>query len=306
MLKIKNRTLYIIIAILLVALIIKVVSSNIKGERTFRKSLCEFNPEDIDKIEIVDNNSLIKFTKDGIIWRVAKDAESYKADIQTVESILKDLSTMNIQRVVSRDKSKLQENEIDDSTGTRIKLFSKSKLLADLVVGRFSYRQTGQGGIQLSTMVRLANEDDVYSIEGSLSMSVRRDFDGFRDKTIAKFDPEKLQSIEFSYPADSSFTLIQSGDLWLINQDTAEIGKVINYLNDIKDARANAFAPDFNPEDAEMFELKASFIDEQPLIIKAFKQGEKYLFMSTQNESTLSDSEHVFKRLFVSKNKFSK
>jgi uncharacterized protein YkuJ len=306
MLKIKNRTLYIIIAILLVVLIIKVVSSNIKGERTFRKSLCEFNPEDIDKIEIVDNNSLIKFTKDGTIWRVAKDAESYKADIQTVESILKDLSTMNIQRVVSRDKSKLLENEIDDSLGTRIKIFSKNKQLADLVVGRFSYRQTGQGSIQLSTMVRLANEYNVYSVEGALSMSVRRDFDGFRDKTIAKFEPEKVQSIEFSYPADSSFTLTQNGDIWLINQDTVEIGKVVNYLNDIKDTRANAFATYFNPENAEVFELKATFNDEQPLTIKAFKQGEKYLFLSSQNESTLSDSEHIFKRLFISKKKFSK
>ncbi|HQA76307.1 MAG TPA: DUF4340 domain-containing protein [Salinivirgaceae bacterium] len=306
MLNTKNRTLYIIIAILLVALIVMIVKTNIKGERTFRKSLCEFNPEDIDKIEIVDNNSLIKFIKDGAIWRVAKDAESYKADIQTVESILKDLSTMNIQRVVSRDKSKLQENEIDDSLGTRIKLFSKNKQLTDLVIGRFSYRQTGQGGIQLSTMVRLANEYDVYSIEGSLSMSVRRDFDGFRDKTIAKFDPENVQNIEFSYPADSSFTLTRSGDIWLINQDTVEIGKVVNYLNDIKDARANAFATDFNPENAELFELKATFSGEQPLTIKAFKQGEKYLFLSAQNESTLSDSEHIFRRLFVSKNKFAK
>jgi hypothetical protein len=308
MLKTKNKILYIVLAVLAVALIINTVRTNIKGERSFRTSLVEFDPQKIDQLVMVNNSAEIKFTRDKELWMVAQESKSNRADVQSVENILKELSTMKIERLVTKEKSKLREFEVDDTLGVAVRLFSKGKKVADLVVGRFSYRQTGnrQGGIQLSTMIRLANETDVYSIEGALSMSVKRDFDSFRDKTLVRFDPDKVQSMEFTYPSDSSFTLTRGSDVWFLNRDTVDTGKVINFLNDIKETRGNSFTTDFDPAGALEFQMKATLSGEAPIVVKAYQQGEKYIFVSSQNESSLSDSEHLFKRVFASKRKFAK
>jgi hypothetical protein len=308
MLKTKNKILYIVLAVLAVALIINTVRTNIKGERSFRTSLVEFDPQKIDQLVMVNNSAEIKFTRDKELWMVAQESKSNLADVQSVENILKELSTMKIERLVTKEKSKLREFEVDDTLGVAVQLFSKGKKVADLVVGRFSYRQTGnrQGGIQLSTMIRLANETDVYSIEGALSMSVKRDFDSFRDKTLVRFDPDKVQSMEFTYPSDSSFTLTRGSDVWFLNRDTVDTGKVINFLNDIKETRGNSFTTDFDPAGILEFQMKATLSGEAPIVVKAYQQGEKYVFVSSQNESSLSDSEHLFKRVFASKRKFAK
>lgn len=304
MLKIKNKILYIAIAILLTALAINIIRTNIRGERSFSKSLYSFIPTEIDKLEIVNNNIPMIFTKDEGNWRVSQNNNIYKADSHTVENIINELAEMNIQRLVSKDKAKFHENEIDDTTGTRVTLYKKNKTLADLYVGRFSYRQTGQGGIQLSTMVRRADQTDVYSIEGALSMSVKRDLNNFRDKTIINTTSGNIKNIEFTYPGDSSFTLTNKNDIWYINNDTAETGKVQNYLNEIKNLKAGDFT---NTDNGKTTYTMTATLDGGKLItVKASKQGDRYNFVSSQNESTLTDQEHTFKRLFISKTKLIK
>ncbi len=308
MLKTKSKILYIVLAVLAVALVFNTVRTNIKGERSFRTTLVDFDPQKIDQMILLGHDSEIKFTRDNDKWTVAQETKVHSADAQSVENILKELSTMKIERLVTKDKAKLGEYEVNDTLGTTVQLYSKGKKVADVVVGRFNYRQTGnrQGGIQLSTMIRLAKETDVYSIEGALSMSVKRDFDSFRDKTVVRFDPDKLQSIEFTYPSDSSFTLTRGSDVWFMNRDTVDTGKVINFLNDIKETRASSFATDFDPAGALEFQMKATFSGQAPVEVKAYKQGEKYVFVSSLNESPLSDAEYLFKRLFASQKKFVK
>ena len=304
MLKTKNKTLYIVLAVLAGALIFNTIRTNIKGERSFRKEMVEFDANDVTKFTIDNNNILITFTKKENEWSVSQDDKTYKADQTTALNILKELSNLKVERLVSKEKEKWAELEIDAEKGTKVIVYADGKTVANMVVGRFKYRQTGNGGIQLSTMVRLSDETEVYSVEGSLSMSIKRNLESFRDKTITKFEPEQIQKIKFSYPGDSSFVIEKKENIWMINNDSAAAGKIMNYLSDIKDCRGNSFAPEYNPGAMQEYSMEATMKNNQSITVTAYKIDDKFVFKSTQNEGILNDSETIFKRLFASPNKF--
>ena len=306
MLKTKNKTLYIVLAILAGALIFNTIRTNMKGERSFRKQMVEFDANQVNKFIVNNDNGEITFAKKSDDWTVSQEGKSYKADQNTVQNILKELSNLKVEQLVAKEKTKWAELEVDDEKGSKVLVYIKNKTVANMVVGRFKYRQTGNGGIQLSTMVRLSNESDVYSVEGALSMSINRNLDGFRDKTITKIDPEQIQQIKFSYPGDSSFVLTKNNTTWLINSDSANKIEVTNYLSDIKECRGNTFATEFNADEFPIYSLEILQKEGEAITVKAYKKEEKYIFESTQNEGIINDSEAIFKRLFASANKFEK
>lgn len=304
MLKTKNKTLYIILGVLAVVVAVNLIRDNLRGERSFANELLSFDPQNVSTLMISHSDDVITFEKVSGVWMVSnKENQKYRADQSSVENIIKDLSNIKIERLVSRDKSQWKEYEVDDSLGTTVTLLNNKKNLGEIVIGRFSYRQSGYGGVQLSTMVRQPKSNDVYSVEGALSFSIKRDFQSFRDKTILNIEPDLVQQIEFSYPGDSSFTLTKTNNLWLMGVDTVTTGKVLNYLNDIKDTRASSIA-ETTPEQTEQFQLKISMNNLPPITVKAFKHQDRYMFITTQNEAILTDAEYLFKRLFVSKQKF--
>ena len=306
MLKTKNKTLYIVLAILAGALIFNTIRTNLKGERSFRKEMTEFDANKVNKFIINNDNMEITFTKKNDNWSVSQDEILYKADQTTVLNILKELSNLKVEQLVAKEKSKWNDLEVEEEKGTKVTVYTNNKMVANLVVGRFKYRQTGNGGIQLSTMVRLSDETEVYSVEGSLSMSINRNLDAFRDKTITKIEPEQIQQIKFSYPGDSSFVLSKNNDTWLINSDSATTSSVMNYLSDIKECRGNAFATEFNADEFPFYTLELIQKEGESITVNAYIKEEKYIFKSTQNEGIISDSETIFKRLFASANKFGK
>lgn len=272
MLKTKNKTLYIVLAILAGALIFNTIRTNLKGERSFRKEMTEFDANKVNKFIINNDNMEITFTKKNDNWSVSQDEILYKADQTTVSNILKELSNLKVEQLVAKEKSKWNDLEVDDEKGTKVTVYTNNKMVANLVVGRFKYRQTGNGGIQLSTMVRLSDETEVYSVEGSLSMSINRNLDAFRDKTITKIEPEQIQQIKFSYPGDSSFVLSKNNDTWLINSDSATTSSVMNYLSDIKECRGNAFATEFNPSENPFYTVEITQKEGESITVNAYKR----------------------------------
>jgi len=311
MLKSKNKVLVIILAILGIALVIKLIFGDTKGsERSFKKYLIELNTDNVDKLTITNDENTITMFKEGNKWYVSDITGKYFADQQVIGDLVNDMSAMKIEKLVSTEKTKWKEYEVDDTLGVKVSLFKGKKRLAEVIVGRFSYRQTGSGqggyggGYQLSTMVRLNSEKEIYSIEGAISMQVKRSLDNFRDKTIISFDPETVQKLEYIYPADSSFTLALSNGEWLLNSEIASIGKVINFLNEIKETKGNSFTQDVDTENVEEFQLRITTNTGIQILVKSYKTEDKYVFITSQNEGVLTETEYLFKKIFPSADKF--
>lgn len=305
MLKTKNKLLIIVLIVLGAILGANLLIRNFKGERSLKKFVTEIDHTQVDKITINNEGKTITIDKESEQWYVSDDINRYVADSQASVSLVETISQLRIERLVTKGREKREEYEVDDTSGVKVNIFVKGEKANSIIVGRFSYRQIGQGGIKMSTMVRLDGEDEVYSVDGGLSMQVKRSIDNFRDKTILNFDPENVKKIEIICPLQNNSLTLQSNDGgWTVNSETASMGRTINYLNDVKNVKGTGFTSEIKTDSIEEYRLKITLSNGEPIIVESYKIEDKYIFISSQNEFVLTDSEQLFNRLFLTIDKF--
>jgi len=191
---------------------------------------------------------------------------------------------------------------VTDSLGTEVKLFSGSNLLADLIIGKFSFSQPQK----MTSYVRLKNEKEVYGIDGMIGMSFNRNMNAFRDRTLISSFSSGWSELTFSYPADSSFVLEKTGDNWIIDGQPADSASVAEYLNSVSNLNDSRFADSdaiknlilthslviAGVDGADPVEIKGYFSDEDNFIVE-----------SRQNEGNFFNSKELAEKIFVSKQK---
>ncbi len=208
-------------------------------------------------------------------------------------------------RLAARGESKWAEFQVD-SSGTRVQVFEGDDKTLDIIFGRFSYQAQPKS---ISTYVRLANDVDVYEVDGFLSITFNQGPDAFRDPTIVKSDFKKWQQLEFKYPADSSFTLVKNNGKWFINGTETDSVKTINYLRRLANYSRNKFADDVEIADNESpaYVITITGEDTGPIILKAYVNDKgKYVVTTTVNPETKFDGTTFGKDLFVGRSTFFK
>jgi len=200
--KFNNKTLIIILVSLIVLVGIVQIVSMQKGERNFRAYLAQVDTASVNKIELIGfETEPIIFEQKARNWQVTQGNKIAKADKYSIDNIMKSLADLKVKKRVGVKAEQWEKYEVTDSLGTRMKVYEDGELSADLMIGRFSYKRMGQG-FAMSTNARLTDEDEVYTVEGQLSMTVKRDFNGFRDKTLLQIPAADIQSVKYTYPAD--------------------------------------------------------------------------------------------------------
>jgi hypothetical protein len=300
-----NKLLAIIFGILLILGILIFVFQGGNNERTFRGVLVDIDTSAVTEILIYpksQNHKEVKLFKDDNYWRVAlPSGSSAKVAPQRITSLFDQLLAIKPKRLAARDESKWNELQVD-STGSRVKVFQGSKLALDLVIGRFSFQQPRT----MNTFVRLYNDKDVYEVDGFLDMTFNQGANIFRDGTIIKSDYKNWQQIQFTYPADSSFQLVKSGDSWLLNGKATDSLKTTNYLNRLANLSNNNFIDDVNFDKLSppSFSLNITTSDLQFIEIKGYQDSSKIVIHSSQNPETLFDGSSISKSIFVGKSTF--
>ncbi|MDA3866533.1 MAG: DUF4340 domain-containing protein [Salinivirgaceae bacterium] len=304
--KFNNKLLLGVFALLLVAAIV-LQMINQQPERNFRSHLAKVDTSKIDKIEIINRGGTHMFIeKAETHWNVKLNNKKARADAQLVNSLMQSFDNLKVKKRVGVSKEQWKKHEVTDSLGTRLKLYEDGELAADLMIGRFSYQKRGQS-YDMSTNARNYDEDETYSIDGQLSMVVRRDFNGFRDKTLLAVDPNQVSSIEYSYPADSSFTLAHNEEKWNIDRQQADSANMQEYLKNIKNMTAQNFTDAFEPNGEKIHTITVKNISGQQYEIEAYRASEKFIMRTTQNENAVfSESKRIFDRLFKSPSYFVK
>ena len=97
----------------------------------------------------------------------------------------------------------------------------------DIIIGKYSFKQPQS----ISSYIRLTEEDKVYEVDGLLSITFNQNANFFRDFYLVFDSYINWDKIIFTYPGDSSFTLIKNNDNWLINGNITDSTKTVNYLN---------------------------------------------------------------------------
>ncbi len=315
--KLKIKTLSIIFIVLLALVVISWSVDKSKGTNTLISSVYEVNTSDVTSVVLspkAADGHEIKLQKNGDSWNVLSEGKTYNGDSRVIEDLISSVNKLKPLRLAAQHKDQWNKYELTDSLCSTVKLMNKNNELARLYIGKFSYIQAKQNQqIQqqnpyaqqprgtMTTYVRSNDDENVYAVEGFLGRLVNQKADAFRNKQITKVDRTKLNKITFSYPADSSFTLVKNEDKWMCDGIAADSVAITKYLNGIANLRGTAFM-DKNPSN---YTYKVTLEgDGNPVEIDAAIDGENSIIASTQNPGTIISDKKMnkFKKLFISKN----
>jgi hypothetical protein len=297
-----------------------------KGTGNMPAQITSFTPDECNRIVISPkegNKSDVILQKRGNNnWTVSeRNGQEFAADSNVVNNVLKTISSLAPMRLATQNKDRWKEFNVTDSTGTGISLFKDDDVLADLIIGRFTYTQSPmaaqmnqrnpymrQNPGTMSTYVRNTNETEVYAVEGFLSSQVGTERDRFRDKTFFSMNKEIIQPVEldFSFPGDSSFVLKKTNEKWQIGDLTADSASVVSYLKKIRTLKVSNFASTKPQSISHKLIIKGK--KGTVTTIEAELTEDSTVISSSQYPETMAlDKSHsLFDKLFVSKNKFIK
>jgi len=303
--KVNNKILGAIFTVLLLLGLFLFLFEGGKKERTFRQVLVDIDTTKVTEILIYpksQNHSEVKLFKDKDEWRVTlPSGGNAKMAEGRINSLFTQLLEIKPKRLAARDESKWNELQVD-STGSRVKVYQDTKLVLDLVIGRFSFQQPRT----MNTFVRLFNDTDVYEVDGFLDMTFNQGANTFRDGTVIKSDYNTLQNLQFTYPADSSFQLTKSGNKWLLNNQPVDSAKTANYLTRLANLTNNSFADEVTVSAnlTPTYSLSITTQDLQFIEIKGYKDTTSYFIYSSQNHETWFDGSSLSNNIFVGKSAF--
>lgn len=301
-----NRNLLIIFVILLVIYGITRLGSN-KREGSFDANLITLDTTQINNIVIKTKGeeNEISLKREGDAWLVSNGQISTQAVPSAIESILGNLANIQTTRIATKDAEKWKDYEVEDENGTRIKVYQDNKLLEDFIVGRFNFNQQTRSG---TSYVRLADKNEVYAVDGFLTLTFGQGFDSYRDRSILKLPPEQeIVGLSFQAP-EASYQLGKLGDQWQINgTEPADSAAVASYLNVLRNVSGNTFADDFDGLKASEYAFRSVAItannSSQPHIINCYldtTRTEPFIINSSQHPDVFfaSDTTGVYERVF--------
>ncbi len=319
--KFSIKTLSIVFSVLLIFVIITEIVEKSQSKNTLRDILFTVDKSEINALKIYPRKlkgKAILLEKQDDNWLVKYEGKSFNADTNQIKTLINTFSELKPLRYAGKDEKQQEKYELNDSLCNRVLLLDKNgKELAALRIGRFSflqnkrmqqqnpYMQQPQG--TMITYVRMENEKDIFAVEGFLSLSVNQEPDNFRNRKLLSVNKEKINKIEFIYPADSSFVLQENGKEWQINGSPADSASVAGYLFKISNCTGSNFSKQMLKNTTHSIKISTS--NHQIFEIDAeLQDSTQVLLTSSQNKGTVFKEkfDENFERLFKSKQAFLK
>ncbi len=295
-----------VFAVLLAIVALTELTDFRKGNRTFKKDLVEVDAATVTAIEIYPKaaeGKKILLSKQNDVWQVESEGKKYLADPSLAESLISDLNQMKPESVASSEKERWEQYQVTDSLGTRVKLLNGTNLLTDLYVGKFSYSQSGK----MTSYVRMAEDNNVFGVDGMLGISFNRNLNSFRNKRVIQSSSADWRKLAFNYPADSSFTLEKANDKWIIGDKTADSASVAKYFETISNLTESSFtAGKPGTEPTHRLKIEGNNSMEPVGITGYYFSPDSVVMESSQNQGNYFNSADLAKKVFVPSSSFFK
>ncbi|MBT8387164.1 MAG: DUF4340 domain-containing protein [Ignavibacteria bacterium] len=305
--KANNKILGLLFAALLIIVLVVFLFDTGKNERTFREVLVDIDSSAVTEILIYPkayNHKEVKIFKDNSQWMVLlSSGKSVPASTDNITNLFMQLAEIKPKRLAARGEDKWNEFQVD-STGTRVKIIEGTDVTLDLIIGRFSFQQPRT----MNSFVRLFNDTDVYEVDGFLDMTFNQNENAFRDGTIINGSYENWQSVSFNYPADSSFTLSKTGNLWSSDKGPVDSAKVVNYLSRLSQLTNNNFVDNVSIDENSqpIFSLSITTAELAFITINGYQMNNTYFINSSLNPEAYFDGNSVGKSIFTGYSNFAR
>lgn len=302
-----------VLAVLVLIAIISTLTEDKKSSGNFSSELAEFSEESVTQVQVFPlGETAFKLEKaaDGR-WTLLADGKTYHADSRAMDQLMRELTDMKAQQVVSRSRNSWSDYSVDDSAGVRLQVYDSKNMLADMVIGRMDFgqpRSQYQQQPETFTYVRMKESPEVYKVRGMLSMFMREGQKAFRSGLITKCEEAAVGRITYTYPADSSFTLLKQDSLWLVDGTVPDSAQFAQYFNTLKNFTSRSFAGAETgvPQDSAQFSVAISGPAMETIKVDGWQMAnERFLVVSSLNPNTVFDlSGNQFTRLFKGKEYF--
>ena len=301
-----NRTLLIIFG---VCLALFLGGKLLKRNKTssFDPQIIKVDSAKVDRIEFISAGPAgekFELKKNGEEWEAVKGEMKVKASAENIQSILSQLSHLNVQRVVTKDVSKYAEYEITDEQASRVVVWEGKKEVANLMLGGFRFDQAARSA---SSFLKDAKKPEVYVADGFLAMSLKARFDQFRDKKLVRASTDDLTSIAWTDPMNHKEVITKEQGLWhYAGMEAVDSTKFSSYVDGLVNAQGNEFSDLKNTAGLNFIEkitLTGNNMTE-PTEISAFSVPDTlkpFLIASSANPEAIfkSDSNGLYKRIFL-------
>lgn len=277
-----NKTLGILIVILAaltaIYLLVDVFGGKTKS-KGLRNTLVTIDTAEVSKIQVsTSGKKAILFKKENGWFIELPTGKTIKAEKGTVLNLFHTLKTIEPSRLISRDKTKWAEYQVD-SLGKRVEIFEDDDKTLDLIIGKFNM----EGQNSYSTNVRVFDETEVYSANNFFSFSLSDDPSEYRNQVVVTCNKDSLLEISFQYP-DSSFVLKKQDQKWWVNTELADSASIESYLQSITYNTNKNFDDEFQKPISSAFSISIKSKGQSPIKIEAYKNlMGQYVIHSTSN-----------------------
>lgn len=255
-------------------------------------------------IQYPKEHKYVQLKKDAGSWYVLSDGTMYLAEQQTANQVVEEITGLKPEHLIAQGESHYADYMVDAENALRVTASENGAVSADVFIGKYD-TQSGSG----QTFVRLAGQDGIYAVNAFLRASFQSVPEYYRNKRLCNISYRKMKSIEFRYPADSSFVITQpQPDVWLIDGKAGKEGEVEKFAGTLGFLMSGDYADETQVELPEnpMYTLMITGTDSQVFYIYAYRIGNSWYLKSSYDSQTLWNGSQtdLLKRAFPSKKNF--
>ncbi|MBU2650281.1 MAG: DUF4340 domain-containing protein [Bacteroidetes bacterium] len=302
------------IAVIILAAIVALVTLNRKGDRTFRSQVLDFEPDQVTLIEITEPGQTdpLKLIKtDSSSWTVKTNDKEYIGDADAINNVLHMLDKMKTESVPARSEDKWEEYQVDEANGIRVSLYIDDKIIDEVLIGKFSYKVDDQQNAmvgarqntKMTSYVRPVGEKNIYALDGLLRMNFTNGSSLYRNKNLVGKDFEALEKLTFERPGARDELSLQDKK-WTLNGQPADSAATVKYLRSIAKMRNSGFIDTVSISGIEpIYRLTLEGGSFQPVLISAYPAADTlgvYYITSSENPGSIWDGSKgkLFEKIF--------
>ncbi|MCH8330832.1 MAG: DUF4340 domain-containing protein, partial [Bacteroidetes bacterium] len=230
----------------------------------------------------------IKLFKEQDGWYASTSGKTVKASTQTIINSLTQLLYVKTKRVAATSKDKWDNFEVGDSSGTIVKVYEGDEETLNMVIGRFDFNQMSRSA---TSFIRLADDDNVYTVDGLLDMAFNKEINSWRDRTFIKGDPKNWEKLIWEHP-DSSMTLEKNAaGNWVVDGAVSDSTRTTKFLRSIANLDHSYFVEDADSKNMGQAAMKLTITisGSNDIIISAYPADTTigFALVSSQNPSTV-------------------
>ena len=302
-----NKTLLIIFVALLAAWGLSQMNSG-KRNRSFNTDLIKIDTAAVTTINLYpksDEQKEITLSKESGTWIATQGTVTTKANQSAVQSLLGNMTMIKTKRVAAKKQEKWKDYEVEEATGSRVKVFAGSELLEDFIVGRFSLNQQTRSGL---SFVRLTEADEVYAIDGFLSMTMSQGFNSYRIKEFLQVNKDDLTGLQLTNNDGSTISFSALNGQWSKEGVAIDSTTMATYLNAIQSTFGSDFVDGLDEGTLSSQLYKTLTITGNnmtgPISVNCYRdinREKPYLLRSSQNKDAVFESgeDGIFEKIFT-------